>query len=122
MADTLTTTAATTTNAGTNAATNPTQSTAGTLSGWAAPYVTDLLGKGMAYSGTDFTPYTGDIAAGPSSLESQAFQGIAGLTTPDKGPMDVFTGDVVGRYMNPYALNVISPQPLKDRLPKRSLE
>ena len=94
----------------TNTATLPSQSTAGTLSGWAAPYVTDLLGKGMAYSSMDFTPYSGELAAGPSQLQSQAFQGIAGLTTPSKGPMDVFTGDVVSRYMNPYVSAVVNPQ------------
>ena len=105
MADTVTTTSAPT-----NTATLPSQSTAGTLSGWAAPYVTDLLGKGMAYSSMDFTPYSGELAAGPSQLQSQAFQGIAGLTTPSKGPMDVFTGDVVSRYMNPYVSAVVNPQ------------
>lgn len=107
MADTVTTAAPTTT---TNTATLPTQSTAGTLSGWATPYVGDMLGKGMAYSGVDFTPYTGDIAAGASNLQNQAFQGLAGLTTPNKGPMDVFTAEQAARYANPFVSQVINPQ------------
>lgn len=100
----------TTTAAPTNVATKPTESTAGTISGWATPYVGDLLGKGMAYSSMDFTPYTGDLAAGPSQLQSQAFQGIAGLTTPAKGPMDVFTSERAAQYANPFVMNVVSPQ------------
>lgn len=99
-----------TTTATTNTATLPSTSQAGTLSGWATPYVGDMLGKGMAYSNMDFTPYTGDTAAGASNLQNQAFQGIAGLTTPNKGPMDVFTADRAAQYANPFVMNVVSPQ------------
>lgn len=99
-----------TTTATTNVASNPTQSAAGTLSGWATPYVGDMLGKGMAYSNMAFTPYTGDMVAGPSGLQSQAFQGLAGLTTPNKGPMDVFTAERAAQYANPFVSQVVSPQ------------
>jgi hypothetical protein len=98
------------TSAPTIAATDPTQSIAGTVSGFAAPYISDMLGKGMALSGMGFTPYSGDLAAGASNLQNQAFQGIAGLTTPGKGPMDVFTADRAAQYANPFVSNVISPQ------------
>ena len=104
MADTLTT------GAPTNAATNPTQSVAGTVSGFAAPYVSDMLGKGMAVSSMGFTPYSGELTADASTLQNQAFEGIAGLTTPDKGPMDVFTAERAAQYANPFVSNVVSPQ------------
>jgi hypothetical protein len=104
MADTLTT------GAPTNAATNPTTSVAGTVSGFASPYISDMLGKGMAISGMGFTPYSGDLTAGPTGLQNQAFQGIAGLTTPAKGPMDVFTSDRAAQYANPFVSNVVNPQ------------
>jgi hypothetical protein len=108
MADPTTT--ALTTGAPTNAATDPTQSVAGTISGFAAPYVSDMLGKGMALSGMGFTPYSGEITADASALQNQAFEGIAGLTTPDKGPMDVFTAERAAQYANPFVSNVVSPQ------------
>jgi len=119
MADMLTTTAAPATNlsANTAATTDPTKSTAGTLSGWSAPYVTDLLGKGMAYSGMGFTPYTGQTTAGASQLENQAFQGLAGLAgytptqfTPERAGYSEFTGNEVSKYASPFISNVVSPQ------------
>lgn len=110
MADTLTTPVATNLGASTAATSDPTTSTAGTISGWSAPYITNMLGKGMALSDMPFTGYTGDLVAGPSSLQSQAFQGIAGLTTPSKGPMDVFTAERAAQYANPFVSNVVSPQ------------
>lgn len=117
MADTLTTTA-TNLGASTASASDPTQSTAGTISGWSAPYITNMLGKGMAYSNMPFTGYSGELVAGPSGLQSQAFQGIAGLTapytgtdfTPERATATEFTGSDVLKYMNPYVSNVVSPQ------------
>jgi len=94
----------------TNAATDPTTSIAGTVSGFAAPYISDMLGKGMALSGMGFTPYSGDLVAGTSNLQNQAFQGLAGLTTPNKGSMDVFTADRAAQYANPFVSNVVNPQ------------
>jgi hypothetical protein len=98
------------TSATTNTASKPTTSAAGTLSGWATPYVGDMLGKGMAYSNMDFDPYSGTKVAGPSNLQKTGFEGIAGLTTADKGPMDVFTSQQAMQYANPFVSNVISPQ------------
>jgi hypothetical protein len=99
-----------TTTATTNTATDPSSSQAGTLSGWATPYVGDMLGKGMAYSNMAFNPYTGNKVAGASDLQTTGFEGIAGLTTADKGPMDVFTGQQAMQYANPFVSNVINPQ------------
>ena len=119
MADMVTTTAAPTTmsSAGTNVTTDPVSSRAGTLSGWAAPYVGDMLGKGMAYSSMGFTPYTGDMVAGASGLQNQAFQGLAGLAgynptqfTPEQAGYSEFTGNEVNKYASPYVSNVVNPQ------------
>jgi hypothetical protein len=52
------------------------------LSSWAAPYVTDMLGKGQALSNMPFTAYSGPLTAGQSGLQTQAFQGLANLTVP----------------------------------------
>ena len=57
-------------------------STESSLSNWAGPYVTNMLGKGQALSETPYQAYMGPLTAGASSLQNQAFQGVAGLTLP----------------------------------------
>ena len=59
------------------------------LSSWAAPYVTDMLGKGQALSNMPFTAYSGPLTAGQSGLQNTAFQGLANLTMPTN--MGTFT-------------------------------
>ena len=49
------------------------------LSNWAGPYVTDMLGKGKALAQTPYQAYTGPLTAGSSALQNQAFTGLAGL-------------------------------------------
>ena len=49
------------------------------LSDWAAPYVTDLIGKGKALGEQAYTGYSGPLTAGQSNLQTQAFQGIGSL-------------------------------------------
>lgn len=65
------------------------------LSNWAAPYVTNMLGKGQALSNMPFTAYSGPLTAGQSGLQNTAFQGLANLTMPTNmggfNPMS-FTG------------------------------
>lgn len=56
--------------------------TTSTLSDWAGPYVTNMLGKAQAYSNLPYQQYQGELTAGPSQLQSQAFQGLASLTLP----------------------------------------
>lgn len=105
----------------------------GTLSEWAGPYVTDMLGRAQAYAGTPFQPYEGAFTAGPSSLQGQAFQGIGSLTVPQNitqagqtlgtyATKDVpsyqpgtyspiqFTQQNLQQYMNPYLESVLEPQ------------
>ena len=60
----------------------PTSATEGTLSSWYAPYATNLLDKQQALSGMAFTPYSGQLTAGPSTLQNQYFQGVGNLTMP----------------------------------------
>lgn len=104
-----------------------------TLSQWAGPYITDMLGKAQALSDVPFQPYTGALTAGPSSLQSQAFQGIGSLTVPQNitqaantlgsfstqqqptyqpgsySPLQ-FSQENVQKYMNPYLESVLEPQ------------
>ena len=52
------------------------------LSPYAGPYVTDMLGKGAALSEMPYQAYMGPLTAGQSSLQDTAFQGLANLTVP----------------------------------------
>lgn len=58
---------------------DPSQST---LSPNFAPYIYDMLSMGQGLANLSYRPYTGNRYAGPSALQRQAFQGIAGLETP----------------------------------------
>ena len=55
---------------------DPSQST---LSPNFAPYVYDMLSRGQGLANLPYQEYTGQRFAGPSALQSQAFQGLAGL-------------------------------------------
>lgn len=50
-----------------------------TLSEWAGPYVTSMLGKAQALSETPYQTYQGPLTAGYAPLQMRAFQGIGGL-------------------------------------------
>jgi len=85
------------------------------LSDWAAPYVTDMLGKGKALADQPYTAYTGPLTAGQSGLQTQAFQGIAGLTVPTAqmgaySPTSFTSGTTAQQYMNPYLQASLEPQ------------
>lgn len=110
-----------------------TETREGTLSEWAGPYVTDMLGRAQAYAQTPFQPYTGAFTAPESALQSQAFQGIGGLTVPQNitgagqtlgglatqtqptyqpgtySPLQ-FDQANIQKYMNPYLESVLEPQ------------
>ena len=55
-----------------------------TLSPNFAPYVYDMLSRGQGLANLPYQEYTGQRFAGPSALQSQAFQGIGGLGTPSQ--------------------------------------
>tara|TARA_R100000426_G_scaffold85087_1_gene64751 strand:+ start:381 stop:1265 length:885 start_codon:yes stop_codon:yes gene_type:complete len=62
------------------------------VSPYAAPYVTEMLGRGQALAATPYQPYTGPLTAGPSALQTQAFGGLASLGVPPAGMAGSFTG------------------------------
>lgn len=84
------------------------------LSNWVGPYVTEMLGRGQALASEPYQTYTGPLTAGASNLQTQAFQGLAGLTIPtDKmGAFtpQTFTADQAKNYMNPYIQSALDPQ------------
>jgi hypothetical protein len=107
------------------------------LSSWAGPYVTEMLGRGRALAGEDYWNYGGDLTAGESALQSQAFQGLGSLGVPQAFTAGSFTGseyvpptaadalasttgtagyygpasgNVVQNYMNPYLEAALQPQ------------
>jgi hypothetical protein len=78
------------------------------LSNWAGPYVTDMLGKGQALAATPYQAYTGPLTAGPSQLQQQAFSGLASLAVPQPGSLT--DPNSVAQYMNPYIMQALQPQ------------
>lgn len=89
--------------------------TESSLSNWAGPYITEMLGRGQALASTPYQAYTGPLTAGESELQTKAFQGLAGLTIPTSS-MGAFTPQsftdtgVAGKYMNPYLEQALEPQ------------
>jgi hypothetical protein len=84
------------------------------LSNYIGPYVTEMLGRGQALASEPYQTYTGPLTAGASNLQSQAFQGLAGLTIPTSSmgafnPQS-FTADQAKNYMNPYLEASLNPQ------------
>jgi len=67
-------------------ATNPAAGSANqqSLSEWAGPYVTDMLGKAQAISETPYSVYQGPMTAGQSDLQSNVFQGLGNLSFPSQ--------------------------------------
>ena len=85
------------------------------LSNWAGPYVTEMLGRGQALASQPYEAYTGQLTAGPSQLQQQAFQGLAGLAIPTEQmgaftPQSFTTESVAQSYMNPYIQQALQPQ------------
>lgn len=105
------------------------------LSPYAAPYVTEMLGKGQALASTPYEAFTGPLTAGPSALQDQAFSGLGSLTMPGASAAGSFTGAAydpltseqivagetpqpfagagtspVQAYMNPYLQGALQPQ------------
>lgn len=106
-----------------------------TLSEWAGPYVTDMLGKAQAISETPYQVYQGPMTAGESGLQSKLFQGLGNLAFPSNlgqsfsssgayqlpnmsmagktgstpAPSAAPTG-IAANYMNPYLQSVLDPQ------------
>jgi len=54
------------------------------LTDWAAPYITDYLGKAKALAGTDYQTYKGPLTTGASDIQNKVFQGIGSLNFPSQ--------------------------------------
>jgi hypothetical protein len=88
------------------------------LATYAGDYVTEMLGKGQALANEGYNAYMGPLTAGESGLQTQAFEGIAGLASAfDPTQMGTggyqtqqFTGDTAQQYMNPYLQASLQPQ------------
>lgn len=88
--------------------------TESSLSSWAGPYVTEMLGRGQALAEMPYTPYMGPLTAGPSGLQQQAYQGLAGLSLPQTmgafTPTSFTTAGAAQQYMSPYLQAALEPQ------------
>lgn len=88
--------------------------TESSLSNWAGPYVTEMLGKGQALANQPYQAYEGPLTAGASPVQETAFQGIAGLTIPTEQMKAFtptqFTAEDAQRLMNPYLETALQPQ------------
>ena len=90
-------------------------STTESLSSWAAPYVTGMLAKGEALANQPYQAYGGPLTAGQSALQTQAFQGLAGINVPT-AQMGAFTptsftsGTTAQDYMSPFINAALEPQ------------
>jgi hypothetical protein len=90
-----------------------------------------MLGKAEALSEMPYQVYGGPLTAGPSSLQTQYFQGLGNIGFPGQlgqsftstgaptiptasttGPMQTTAtpSGIAGQYMNPYLQNVLQPQ------------
>jgi hypothetical protein len=102
-----------------------------TISSYAAPYLTSMLGKSAALAETPYQAYGGPLTAGPSSLQTSYFEGLGKIGFPGQlgqsftsagaptiptasttGPMQTTSAasGIAGQYMNPYLQNVLQPQ------------
>lgn len=87
--------------------------TSSSLSPWAGPYVTEMLGRGAALSDPKmpYQAYMGPLTAGPSALQTQAFQGLGSLAMPAASTAGSFTAPgVAEQYMSPYLEQALEPQ------------
>ena len=92
--------------------------TESSLSNWAGDYVTNVLGQGQALIQMPYEGYQGDLTAGPTQNQTNAFSGISGLTLPTDGYSTIgndqrygmFDQTAANQYMNPYIQSVLQPQ------------
>jgi hypothetical protein len=112
----------------------PETSSQQTVSTYAQPYVTNLLDKTQALTNAPMPDYNGQLTAGYSDLQKQAWEGLSGLTVPTSlqnagqnlsdisakqqaltyNPNTItanqFNQDAASQYMNPYIQKALDPQ------------
>lgn len=104
-----------------------------TLSEWAGPYVTSMMGKAQALSEAPYQVYGGPLTAGESSLQQKYFQGLGQMGFPSQlgqsfsatgaptlptysglgaaaTPTQTAPSGIASQYMNPYLGAVLAPQ------------
>lgn len=104
-----------------------------TLSEWAGPYVTSMMGKAQALSEAPYQVYGGPLTAGESSLQQKYFQGLGQMGFPSQlgqtfsatgaaalpsysgvgaaaTPTQTGPTGIASNYMNPYLGAVLAPQ------------
>lgn len=86
--------------------------TSESLSNWAGPYVTEMLGRGAALADQPYQAYQGPLTAGPSNLQQQAFQGLGSLNSQGNNftPGSFTDPGVSQQFMNPYLQSALNPQ------------
>ena len=79
-----------------------------------SPYVTEMLGRGAGLASMPYQAYTGPLTAGPSELQTKAFEGIGSLNIPTSSmgafTPQTFTGGIATQYMNPFLDAALAPQ------------
>lgn len=81
-----------------------------TLSEWAGPYVTSMLGKAQALTESPYQVYGGPLTAGVSPLQQQYFGGIGALGFPSRLGQSFTQPGVMQSYISPYMQTVLAPQ------------
>ena len=97
-----------------SAVTSPGTSTSSSLSSWAGPFVTDMLGEAAGIAKAPYQAYTGPLTAGASDLQNKAFAGAKTVADagydPTKFTSGTFGVEQAQQYMNPYLSAVLDPQ------------
>lgn len=112
----------------------PKESAQAGVSTYAQPYATNLLEKSNTLLNAPNPQYTGEMAAGPSAIQNQAWQGLSNLTlptslmtagtnlqnigtqaqglnyTPNGITTNSFNSAAADQYMNPYIQKALDPQ------------
>lgn len=84
--------------------------TSQSISDWAAPYVTNMLGQAQAAANQPYQAYQGPLTAGQSALQTQVTGALTNTNVnPNYGKSFTDTG-VQQQYMNPYLQGVLTPQ------------
>ena len=74
-----------------------------TLSSWAGPYVTNMLGRAQAVANEPYQVYGGPMTAGESGLQNKVFQGLGNLSFP--GNLGQSFASPMGGQQPPMLLN-----------------
>ena len=81
-----------------------------TLASWAAPYITEMLGKSRALAQMPYQVYRGPLTAGESPLQRQYFSGLGSIGFPSALGKSITDEGIAQGYMNPYLKQVLDPQ------------